>query len=135
MINLSCIFNSTFRLGFQLETTFLERLYREKRDTSKAKQRERERERDRDRDRDRNGGRDNDIQILQRLQQIELVCGLSRDVLSKQFVKKSFKFSPVHQDNVWKVNIVKELLAIKFNKVDTFTNAELDLIMSFLCTD
>ena len=68
---------------------------------------------------------------------IERECGLSRDILSKQFVKKTLKFSPVHQDNVWKVNIVKELLAIKFNdvQVDNFTHAEIDHMISFLCTD
>ena len=31
---------------------------------------------------------------------IERECGLSRDVLSKQFVKKTLKFSPVHRDNI-----------------------------------
>ena len=68
---------------------------------------------------------------------IESDCGLSRDILSKQFLKITLKFSPVHQDNVWKVNIVNELLGIKCNnvQVDNFTYAEIDHMISFLCTD
>ena len=56
----------------------------------------------------------------------------------KAACQKYFKvLSCTLQDNVWKVNIVKELLAIKFNdvQVDNFSHAEIDHMISFLCTD
>ena len=49
---------------------------------------------------------------------------------------QKLEYAPIDENDKWKVNIIKEITDIKFNKliVEDFTTEELDDILEYLCT-
>ena len=55
-------------------------------------------------------------------------------MLTKCLVKNNLKFCPVSQEDVWKVNVVKELIDVKCNRtqIDNLDIHQIDEIIQFL---
>ena len=49
---------------------------------------------------------------------------------------QKLEYAPIDENDKWKVNIIKEITDIKFNKliVEDFTTEELDDILEYVCT-
>ena len=49
---------------------------------------------------------------------------------------QKLEYAPIDEKDKWKLNIIKEITDIKFNKliVEDFTTEELDDILEYVCT-
>ena len=64
-------------------------------------------------------------------------CGVDNKILTKAFVKQNLKFCRTEQENIWKVNMLKELIDVRrtVNQIDNLDGHQIDDIITFLCTD
>ena len=71
------------------------------------------------------------------LQEISKLCGTSVPDLNSSIVKAKMKYFNPTENNVWKCNVVKELLKVKSGQllVEGFKEEELTEMLNSLCTD